>query len=707
MPSVTLWKNVTSIKDAYVFQANPSYPQAGLESYLYVGSHGGGGAGDIYRSMVYFDLGQIPNNVIINNATLYLNQSQGPFTDTTLALYPLSADWNEITANWGNQPSYNSSYKATATLGTNTGGKYIDVKNIVQAWVNGTIPNYGFLIKDDVESTSKNSFRTFEAKDNTNTISQPQLIIDYTIPSTGKKQVVIESNFASGKGTPSNTFTATIQTANPGDTYIIQVINAVNGNVTTSSPGWVKLGQSWNGFVCAAYFTKIASGGNDSPTFNTTGGNTTWYSQCLRLSNVKSVSQLFNSWSSGNTTQFSATGGSLSASKALMIGMTAVPTSGSWTPPLSANEQYDSYDSTTGTTVSSWAKYMYDKTTYSASDTTSTFSQSNMLMLALFEVQPKTNNPPTLTLTSPTDNQTLAEGNALPIQGTAADQDVNDNVVIKYQINNGPIRNAGSGVSDGSTPISFARTLTYSGKRLYDGTTDVVGSDLAENVDHFLKVWAEDDQGGKSAEVTRNFRVIWNRPPTISGTDTDLGVISDPPSLTYSVSDPEGQSFTITEYLDGEVLRTFSGVAGQEYTVTIPTDKWLRTSLAQHTLKVRATDSAGQFSERTYTFTRTDDRIVFELDEPFLTDAKANRVLFTLDGVIPTGATLLVEACNNAFDAAPTWEDITGPVSAGRGYVFQNTTKTATDWGINIRVKIMKGTATEPVIINGFGGAFD
>jgi hypothetical protein len=317
------------------------------------------------------------------------------------------------------------------------------------------------------------------------------------------------------------------------------------------------------------------------------------------------------------------------------------------------------------------------------------------------------NEAPTLTLTSPTDNQTLNEGNVFSIQGSAGDTDNGNVVTVKFKINGGTARAIASGVSDGSSPISFVKNLTYSNKRLWDGNTDVAGVDLAEGVDHTLTVWAEDDQGGKSAEITRNFRVIWNRPPTISGTDTDLGVISVAPSQTYTVSDPEGQSFTITEYLDGEVLRTFSGVAGQEYTVTIPADKWLRTSLAQHTLKVRATDSAGQFSERTYTFTRTDDRIVFELDEPFLTDAKANRILVTLDAVIPPGASYIVEACNNAFDAQPTWEDVTGPVSAGRGYIFTNETKAAANWGVSIRFTFLKGTATEKILINGFGGAFD
>jgi hypothetical protein len=317
------------------------------------------------------------------------------------------------------------------------------------------------------------------------------------------------------------------------------------------------------------------------------------------------------------------------------------------------------------------------------------------------------NQPPTITLTSPPDGQALSEGNTLSMMGTASDPDVNDTVTIYCRINGGAARAINAGLSDGSTPIPFTKTLTFTNKRLYDGAVDVTGADLAEGTQHTLYVWAEDNKGGVSPLATRTFTVIWNRPPTISGTDTDLGVIGDPPSLTYSVSDPEGQSFTITEYLDGEVLRTFSGVAGQEYTVTIPTDKWLRTSLAQHTLKVRATDSAGQYSERIYTFTRTDDRIVFELDEPFLTDAKANRILVTLDAVIPPGASYIVEACNNAFDAQPTWEDVTGPVSAGRGYIFTNETKTAANWGVSIRFTFLKGTATEKILINGFGGAFD
>jgi hypothetical protein len=310
----------------------------------------------------------------------------------------------------------------------------------------------------------------------------------------------------------------------------------------------------------------------------------------------------------------------------------------------------------------------------------------------------------------------LTEGNALPVAGEASDADANNNVVVKCQINNGPIRNIGSGVSDGVTPISFARTLTYHNKRMWDGATDVAGADLAEDVDHILKVWAEDDQGGKSAEVTRKFRVIWNRPPVISGANEDLGKIMEPPSKTYSVTDPEGNPFTITEKIDGKAIRSFEGVPGREETITIPHDMWIRLDLdTPHELTIEATDNNGLTSTRTFTFIREETHIEFMLnfDNPdieahFTLDGMPKRVLVTLDRYLPPGSQIeFVRVTNNAMDETPTWEDMTAAVNAGRGYLFTNQQKTAANWRINIWVRIAKGTATERVRLDGFGGAFD
>ncbi len=329
------------------------------------------------------------------------------------------------------------------------------------------------------------------------------------------------------------------------------------------------------------------------------------------------------------------------------------------------------------------------------------------------------NLAPTLTITNPANNQVLSEGsgsNTLSVSGSATDVDSGNVVTVKYKINNGPTKALQSGVSNGSTPISFAKNLTYHDKRLWDGSTDVTGADLAENTQHTLTVWDEDDQGGVSNLVTRTFTVIWNRPPVISGSDSNLGTISAIPTVNYSVTELESDSFTITEYLNGQQTRSFAGAAGQNYSATIDPNTWLTLALdVPHEIRIRATDSKGLYSERVFTFIRTETEIQFELnlDDPdtrdfFTCDAKPTRILVTLDAVIPSGASITkVEVCNNAFDAVPTWEDATGPAKAVRGYLFTNNVKTAANWGINIRVTIDKGTATERVILNGFGGAFD
>ncbi|GED55410.1 hypothetical protein BBO01nite_46510 [Brevibacillus borstelensis] len=325
------------------------------------------------------------------------------------------------------------------------------------------------------------------------------------------------------------------------------------------------------------------------------------------------------------------------------------------------------------------------------------------------------NQLPTVTLTT-ADGQMLTEGATLQVEGSAMEFDVDNNVLVKYRINSGPTRNLASGVSDGVTPLSFARVLTYRNKRIWDGAAEVVGADLAENTDHVLTVWADDDQGGKSPEVTRKFRVIHNRPPSISGANEDLGTIMVPPSKVYTVTEPEGNQFTVTEKIDGIVIRSFPGVAGQEETVTIPHDRWIRLDLdTPHTLTVEASDSNGLTSTRTYTFTRTETHIEFLLnfDNPdvvahFTPDGMPKRVLLTLERYLPPGSSIeSVKVCNNALDAEPTWEDATAAVTAGRGYLFTNQTKTAQDWRIDIWVVIAKGTATERVRLDGFGGAFD
>ncbi|QDX95797.1 hypothetical protein EEL31_03575 [Brevibacillus laterosporus] len=180
------------------------------------------------------------------------------------------------------------------------------------------------------------------------------------------------------------------------------------------------------------------------------------------------------------------------------------------------------------------------------------------------------------------------------------------------------------------------------------------------------------------------------------------------PSKNYTVTEPEGDAFTITEKINGNAIRTFTGTDSKENTVTIPQDMWLRLSLtAVHTLTIEATDSKGMTSVRSYTFRRTADKIAFALKKSFDTDIAAKRILVTIDATVPPGADYKVEVCNNGHDESPTWEDATNFVKFNRGFIFTNKEKTAEKWGVSLQFTFVKGSATEPVIVRGFGGAFD
>jgi hypothetical protein len=74
---------------------------------------------------------------------------------------------------------------------------------------------------------------------------------------------------------------------------------------------------------------------------------------------------------------------------------------------------------------------------------------------------------------------------------------------------------------------------------------------------------------------------------------------------------------------------------------------------------------------------------------------------------IPAGGTFKVEACNNPYDVQPVWEDCTNAVISGLAHVFENTTNTATQFGLNIRVTVERGDALTACWVSGIGGNFE
>ena len=297
------------------------------------------------------------------------------------------------------------------------------------------------------------------------------------------------------------------------------------------------------------------------------------------------------------------------------------------------------------------------------------------------------NTPPTIS----GQDQGLGDKNlGFLITYQVNDVDTSDNLVVTEKLNGSIIKTINGAPRNQNLEIEITNEKLFS---------------LPLNSENTIEIKVDDEQGG-IAYRRHTFRRT-NTAPLISGQDEDLGQKLEPFSIDFTVSDNEGNAITVKTYLDGVLKEEYQAEDGATNTFTITKDDWFKLPIGQHSIKIEAIDEHGATAIRNYTFERYDDKIQFTLKNPIETDIMATKILVTPTWNIPQGSTEKVEACNNAFDEVPTWEDITSQVTINRHYNFTNDIKTANKWGISIRFTIEKGTAIEQAVINGFGGAFE
>lgn len=228
-----------------------------------------------------------------------------------------------------------------------------------------------------------------------------------------------------------------------------------------------------------------------------------------------------------------------------------------------------------------------------------------------------------------------------------------------------------------------------------------------ENVAYRVKAY--DSAGAESAYKTSATRtVINNTPPTISGTDTDLGAKTGAFDQKYTVTDPDsGQTITVVEKIDGTQKRSYAATSGQEYTFSVTADEWRKLLNGSHTLTVTATDNYGGAATRTYTFSKNETEIELTLATPLEADDMVTKAIMSITRQIPAGAEFTVEACNNGHDDSPAWEDVTQAVTSGSKFFLSNDSKTAEEWGFNFRIKVKRNSASGDCFISSVGGNFE
>jgi len=158
----------TSVADAGIVQGYPDLQFGGFDDML-VGVDESfdppAKQPGVVRSLVRFDLSRLGGQTAVDQATLriYLfNSWDIPGTDMTVTAHRVPQSWSEQQIMWSNAPAPAEAYGSVDVTHSEWGWYEIDVTALVQAWVNGTYTNHGFILVGDEEGLGRRGFSTRE-----------------------------------------------------------------------------------------------------------------------------------------------------------------------------------------------------------------------------------------------------------------------------------------------------------------------------------------------------------------------------------------------------------------------------------------------------------------------------------------------------------------------------------------------------------------
>ena len=292
-----------------------------------------------------------------------------------------------------------------------------------------------------------------------------------------------------------------------------------------------------------------------------------------------------------------------------------------------------------------------------------------------------------------------------------------------------------SGTEVGFSGVSYMNTegakLSYfdsASKRIaYNGSSAAVWWLRSPLANYALNIWCVKSDGGygnwscgisygvrpafilpSELSVSDDGTVSVNTAPTITNTSgTQLGEKNAAFSYSYTVSDADGDTISVTEKLDGKTTATRTGIAsgtaltfGQASTE----EEFRRILNGSHTIQIVASDGKDS-SSVSATFAKSVTSASVTLKSPLAVEGDITVAVLQVTGSIPDDATFKAEVTNNANDAEPVWQDATTEVQKGTNIVFSN--KTASNGAaFNFRISVSRGASGESGYIEAVTGAF-
>jgi len=177
--TITIQPDGTDGKDAYAFDNQPTWNFNNQELTIGISS-----ILTTWRSYLQFDLSSLPPDAVMVDARLglYYHQQSGA-TSLKIGLYEVKGPWGEDTIAWDNQPASSNVEEDVTNIPASPTNDFVYwyIYDLVKGWTDGSIANYGMLLRDDDES-SNNGYVSFYSSDYGTGINRPKLVIDYYTP---------------------------------------------------------------------------------------------------------------------------------------------------------------------------------------------------------------------------------------------------------------------------------------------------------------------------------------------------------------------------------------------------------------------------------------------------------------------------------------------------------------------------------------------
>ena len=241
----------------------------------------------------------------------------------------------------------------------------------------------------------------------------------------------------------------------------------------------------------------------------------------------------------------------------------------------------------------------------------------------------------------------------------------------------------------------------YSGE-WQDSITDTVPLDTTLVRYRFRAIDTEGEASGW-AEVSP-ITIVNNHAPVISVPSGNITITNNKVDFTYTVSDADNDTITITEMVNDQTIRSYTATGSRQSSFVFDT---LKLPNGTHTITITATDSIDT-TTKTLSFVKSVSSLMVQNDPPYRAIEMPTRIKVSVTRNIPEMAVFKVEVCNNAYDSTTVWEDATSSVISGLNHIFTNTKKeSGKDWGVRIRVTVDRNGGSGACYVSAIGGNFE